>query len=272
MGDVGAGVVEAPTSGRPDGPTGLGTHDDATLPVSVRSAMLHLSAAQKGAGGAPAYSRFVNRPVGRLLAALAFRAGLTADAVTAISALFTFGGIALLVAVRPSWPLGAAVAVCLLLGYALDSADGQLARLRGEAGPAGEWLDHVVDSAKVVALHLALAVALYRFVPADRGWLLVVPLGFAVVGVVHLFAMMLNEQLRRNHGRPERAHVTGRRPSVLRSLLVLPTDYGVLGLTFVLLGAPALFMADYVLLFAATTGYLVLALIRWRREMKALAA
>jgi phosphatidylglycerophosphate synthase len=240
--------------------------------LSLRTTLRRLSSAQKGAAGAPAYSRFVNRPAGRLLAALAFRGGLTPNAVTGLSALCTFTGIALLATVPPSWTLGDVVAACLLAGYALDSADGQLARLRGGGSPAGEWLDHMVDATKAVALHLALVVGLYRFVPADRGWLLLVPLGFAVVGAVHLFAMLLNEQLRRNHGRAERAHRTDRRPSVLRSLVVLPTDYGVLGLGFVLLGSPAVFFADYAFLFLATTAYVLLASVRWFREMDGLSA
>ncbi len=56
---------------------------------------------------------------------------------------------------------------------------------------------------------------------------------------------------------------------MLRSLLVAPTDYGVLCLVFVLLGATPLFLAAYGLLALGTTGYLLLALPRWRNEMAA---
>ena len=53
---------------------------------------------------------------------------------------------------------------CLLVvGYAFDAADGQLARLRGGGIIAGEWLDHMVDAIKVASLHLAVLVGLYRF-------------------------------------------------------------------------------------------------------------
>jgi hypothetical protein len=92
------------------------------------------------------------------------------------------------------------------------------------------------------------------------------------VGVAHLFAALLNEQLRRNHGARERAQRTDRRPSVLRSLVVVPTDYGLLALTFVLLGAPVVFLWVYAFLFLATTGYLMLASVRWFREMDRLTA
>ena len=158
---------------RPRGPEG----------ETLASTLRRLSGAQKGAAGAPAYSRFVNRKLGRLLAALAFHAGLTPNAVTGISALFTATAIALLALVAPSWGLGLAVTGCLVVGYAFDAADGQLARLRGGGSPAGEWLDHMVDAAKIASLHLALLIGLYRFEPEARGAWLLLPLGFSVVSV-----------------------------------------------------------------------------------------
>lgn len=226
-----------------------------------------LAGAQKGAVGAPAYSRFVNRKLGRLLAALAFHAGLTPNTVTGISAAFTFSGIALLALVPASWTLGLAVTACLVVGYGFDAADGQLARLRGGGSPAGEWLDHMVDALKIASLHLALLIGLYRFEAVERGPWLLLPLGFSVASVVLFFATLLNEALRAQHGAPTRATPSAQRPGVLRSLLVAPTDYGVLCLAFLLLGAPAAFIGVYTVLFAATAGYLLLAAVRWFREM-----
>ena len=229
--------------------------------------LARLGGAQKGALGAPAYSRFVNRKMGRFLAAAAYHAGLTPNAVTGISAAFTATGIALLALVAPSWPLGVAVAACLVVGYALDSADGQLARLRGGGSPAGEWLDHMVDAAKASSLHLAVAIGLYRFGDLDaRAWLLV-PLAYCVVDGVLYFGTMLNDALRAQHGVPIRSQQRGERAGVLRSLLVLPTDYGLLCCVFVLLGAPALFLSVYTLLLVAMTAFLALASVKWFREM-----
>ena len=239
---------------------------------SFGAVLRRLSAAQKGATGAPAYSRFVNRPLGRLLAAAAYRARLTPNAVTALSAVFTFTGIALLALATPSWPLGVAVTACLVVGYALDSADGQVARLRGGGSPAGEWLDHMVDAVKIASLHLALLVGLHRSGTFDGDAVLLLPLGFSVVSVVLFFATLLNEALRAQHGATTRATRTGERPSVLRSLLVVPTDYGLLCLAFLLLGAPSMFLAVYGVLFLATAGYLALASRKWFGEMGRLAA
>ena len=229
--------------------------------------LARLGGAQKGALGAPAYSRFVNRRMGRFLAAAAYHAGLTPNAVTGISAAFSAAGIALLALVAPSWPMGVAVAACLVVGYALDSADGQLARLRGGGSPAGEWLDHMVDAVKASSLHLAVLIGLYRFGDLDsRAWLLV-PLGYCVVDAVLYFGTMLNDALRAQHGVAIRSQQRGERPSVVRSLLVLPTDYGLLCCVFVLSGAPALFLSVYTLLFVAMTGFLALASVKWFREM-----
>jgi len=251
------------------------TLDSPGLPPTasgLRATLRRLAAAQKGTVGAPAYSRFVNRPLGRVLAALAFHAGLTPNAVTGLSALCTFTGLALVALVAPSVPLGLAVAGCLVLGYALDAADGQLARLRGGGSPAGEWLDHMVDAAKLPVLHLAVLVSFYRFGVVDGGWLLLVPVAYCVVDAVTFFGMMLNEALRAQHGAATRAARTGQRVGALRAVLTLPTDYGTLICLFLLFGVPQVFVPAYTLMFLAAAAFLVLAGVKWFREMDRLAA
>jgi phosphatidylglycerophosphate synthase len=229
-------------------------------------ALRRLSGLQKGAQGAPAYSRFVNRRLGRLLAALAYRVGLVPNAVTALSAACTATGVVLLVLVAPSWLMALGVSACLVLGYALDSADGQLARLRGGGSPAGEWLDHMVDAVKATSVHLAVCIGLFRFADLDDRWLLV-PLGYCVVDSVLFFGTMLNDALRAQHGVTTRAQPSTQRPSVLRSLLVLPTDYGLLCCVFVLWGSAAAFLAVYAALLLAMTAFLAAASVKWFREM-----
>lgn len=253
------------------------TAGTATRPVTAReesfaATLRRLSSAQKGAVGAPAYSRFVNRKLGRLLAALSWHLGLTPNAVTVLSALVTFSGIAVLAVAPLSGGTGVLVSLLLAVGYALDAADGQLARLRGGGSPAGEWLDHMVDAAKIASLHLALLVGLFRSDVFDGDAVLLIPLGFSVASVVLFFATLLNEALRAQHGATTRAAPTGRQPGVLRSLLVVPTDYGVLALVFLLLGAPPVFLAVYSALFVATAGYLALAVRKWFGEMRRLTA
>jgi phosphatidylglycerophosphate synthase len=245
---------------------GAGTPPPET-PETIGATVRRLAAAQKSSKGAPAYSRFVNRPLGRVFAAVAYRLGLTPDAVTAVSAAFTFAAIGVLALVAPSAWVAAAVCAGLVLGYALDAADGQLARLRGGGSLAGEWLDHMVDATKIVTLHLAVAVWLYRFSGLDVRWVLL-PFAFTVAASVHFFGMILTDQLRRQHsfGAGARAH-----SSALRSLAVLPTDYGVLCLAFALLALPRPFLAVYGVLGAGTAAYTLLAAVKWFRELRAMA-
>ncbi|MGV9349496.1 CDP-alcohol phosphatidyltransferase family protein [Streptomyces spiralis] len=241
-----------------------------------------LRGAQKSAKGVSLYSRYVNRPAGRYLAAGAYRAGLTPNQVTLVSAAFTLAGIAAVALIRPCWPLALTVYAALVLGFAFDSADGQLARLTGKGGPAGEWLDHVVDCVKMVALHTAVLISFYRFfdLPGD-GWLLL-PLGFQLAAVVTFCGGLLTELLKRaaaeaatraasaTAGDPGGGAPAAAPPSRLRAVALLPVDYGVFCLVFLTLGAPGLFRAVYTVLAAVHALFLVAFLAKWFRELSAL--
>ncbi|MGN6407165.1 MAG: CDP-alcohol phosphatidyltransferase family protein [Curtobacterium sp.] len=244
----------------------------APVPDTYRQTLARLKAAQKPAGrGAPAYSIYVNRKLGRFIAAAAFRAGLTPNQVTAISATLSGIAILLLALVQPSFWLGLAVTVLLAAGYAFDSADGQVARLRGGGSAAGEWLDHVVDAVKSSTLHAAVLITAYRFlVPAgQRGWLLV-PLGFMAVSAIAFSVFLLNDLLKAARAGRDTTSVIRTGSTPLRSLAGAPTDYGVLVYVFLLLGLPTVFLVVYGLLFLANLGYLALALPKWFRDIRAL--
>lgn len=214
----------------------------------VRSALIDRSAswkaivsalrgAQKSNRHAPAYSRWINRPLGRVFAATAYKLGLTPNGVTAISALFTFTGIALLGTGTPSWLLGIAVGVLLMLGYALDSADGQVARLRGGGSLAGEWLDHVVDSVKVVSVHLAVTLLWFRSLDDWPVVSTLVPLVFMVEASVMFFSIIITDLLLQAPGAKKGTPAAkGAGPSTIISLVGIPTDYGFLCLSFLFLG------------------------------------
>lgn len=231
-------------------------------PERFADTLRRLRGAQKSGRG-PAYLRYVNRRLGRPLAAAAYQLGLSPNNVTAISAVLTYGGIALLAVSRPSPVIGAVVALLLLVGFALDSADGQLARLLGSGSVAGEWLDHVVDVVKVSAFHLAVLISLYRGGELDELWLLV-PVGFTVVASLAFFSDQLFELLVRTGG--------GRRPdrSARSSLILLPTDYGVLCLSLFLLGWADTFIAVYGLLFVLCGGHVAVTLSKRFTELRAI--
>lgn len=236
------------------------------LAPNLTETMARLRGAQKGhARGAPAYSVYVNRRIGRLFAAVAYRLGLTPNRVTLVSAAHTFSGVALIATVPPSWWSGILIAVLLVAGYAWDSADGQVARLRGGGSVAGEWLDHFVDALKIASLHLAVLVGLYRF--GDLGeFALLVPIGYSVVATVTFFGMILNDLLKGARGvASTHARAGG---TFGRSMILLPTDFGVLCLAFLLWGVSPLFLVVYGALFAVNALFLGAASVKWFREMR----
>lgn len=233
-------------------------------PTSLRA---RASRAGKSNRGAPGYSRWVNRPVGRQLAILAFRAGLTPNQVTMASAALTFTGVALLATVRPSVGFGVALSLLLATAYALDSADGQLARMRGGGTSSGEWLDHVVDCIKVATLHMAVLICWYgHFELPDT--VLLVPILFGVQASVFFFTIILNEKMRPPLATPPSdLPASAQHAPVLRSLAWLPTDYGLLCWTFVLQGFPTLWVSVYAALGVLGTLLLLAALPKWYRDI-----
>jgi phosphatidylglycerophosphate synthase len=237
---------------------------------SVRANLDALRSAQKPARGTAAYSRLVNRPAGRVVAAMAHRLGVSPNQATAVSATLSGAAIVLIAVARPSWLTGLLIAVLLAAGYVMDSVDGQLARLRGGGSKAGEWLDHTIDCFKTAAIHLAVLVSWYRFPVSDNDAVLLVPLLFDVVAMVTYFGLMLMPTLR-----PTRTSSTldqGGVENPLRKYLLLPVDYGIVCWSFVVWGSSAVFPVVYAVLFAAAAGALLLALRKWWREVRYLDA
>ncbi|WP_329346524.1 CDP-alcohol phosphatidyltransferase family protein [Streptomyces microflavus] len=241
---------------------------------STGTVLRELRGAQKSAKGVSLYSRYVNRPAGRVLAAGAYRAGLIPNQVTLVSAAFTYAALAAVALVQPSWTLGLVVYAALAVGFAFDSADGQLARLTGRGGPDGEWLDHVVDCGKLLLVHAAVLISFYRFgeLPSDA-WLLL-PLGFQLAAVVTFCAGLLREQLGKTAATAQASGApAGSTPapvSRVRAVALLPADYGVFCLVFLLLGAPGAFRAGYAALAVVHTLFLAAFLTKWFRELRAL--
>ncbi|EDY43367.1 CDP-alcohol phosphatidyltransferase family protein [Streptomyces sp. SPB074] len=236
---------------------------------TINTALRELRTAQKSSKGVSLYSRFANRPAGRVLAACAHALRLTPNQVTVISALFSFAAVVGLAIGSPSAGLGILVWLGLAIGFAFDSADGQLARLRGGGGPAGEWLDHVVDCAKITALHVAVLLSFYRHpgaygIDGEDAWLLL-PLVFQFAAVVTFFGGLLTEKLtpRPAPGTPPAA------PSTLRAIALLPVDHGIFCLVFLFLGTGSGFRWAYAALGLAAVLFLLAFLVKWFRELAA---
>jgi phosphatidylglycerophosphate synthase len=232
-----------------------------TVQPGVRESYRRLASAQKPGSGVPFYMRAVNRRLGRLIAASAAQSGITPNQVTALSGLVFLAGIALLVGRPPSIWIAAGVVIALEGAFALDAADGQLARLTGRGSLAGEWLDHVVDAARLLLLHLAVAVALTLHADVDRVWLLV-PMAFGVAASVRFFGLTLAEKLTADSG----SQPTTRPGS---GWVQSPADAGIINLVFLLWPWTSAFLAGYAILAAANVALLLATLARKYRALAA---
>lgn len=237
---------------------------DLTEATGARAAYAALARAQKNGAGVPWYMRVVNRRLGRGIAAVAAQTRATPNHMTAASFVAFLAGVALLVSVEPGAAMAVAATLLLQLGFAFDSADGQLARLRGTGSPAGEWLDHVVDSGRHLLFHLAVLIGLYRFTDVSDQVLLIA-LAFALVSSVRFFAQILAEQLA---GRdPLAAPDTVPRFGVW---IQAPSDTGVLNFVVLLWPLTTAFVWAYGALAALNAVLLVATLLRRHRELASL--
>lgn len=226
--------------------------------TTFRENLGRLRSAQKPGGGVPAYTRWVNRRLARYCAAFAASRGLSANAVTAISAVFSLAGMVVLLLLEPGWLGGVLAAALLASGYVLDSADGQVARLTGTGGPAGEWLDHVVDAIRTPMMHITVALAALRYsdVPDELAY---IALAYSVLSSGQFINQILAGQLLQAKG-----HVVDPESgSAVKSFVLLPNDSGTLCWSVALWGAPIVFAVAYTALFAMNA---VHALISMRRK------
>jgi phosphatidylglycerophosphate synthase len=231
----------------------------------VRAGYADLARAQKSGAGVPWYMRVVNRRLGRCIAALAAPTRIAPDHLTAASFMAFLAGAGLLVLTPPGVGVAVGATLLLQLGFALDSADGQLARLRGSGSPAGEWLDHVVDAVRHLLFHLAVLIGLYRFADVP-GAVLLVPVAFAVASSARFFAQILAEQLARRDplAGPDSVPRFG-------TWIQAPADTGLVNLTMLLWAWTSTFLWVYGVVAALNVLLLVATCVRRHRELAALA-
>jgi phosphatidylglycerophosphate synthase len=229
---------------------------------SVRQMREELRHAQKSGAGVPAYTRWINRRLAGNVAAVAAAAGIGPNAVTLLSAAASTVGIVAIVVGPVSFATALCASVLLALGYLLDSADGQVARLLRVASPAGEWLDHVVDAIRTPVIHLGVAVACYLHRPDDV-LLMGAALAYAVLSSGQFMSQILAEQLSSRHGR-SMVEPSGS----LKSVALIPTDPGALCWAFALWGSPAAFGSVYLLLFVFNLLHTAISMQRKHRRLR----
>jgi phosphatidylglycerophosphate synthase len=207
--------------------------------------------------GGGLFTETVSQRLGALICVPAYRLGLAPTALTLGNLLLglvaSVGVVALAPALRhgrASAPLvGLAALVLWHLAYALDCADGQLARVTGKASPAGKRVDILADAALQIALVAAVATVARAHTPGLPVWLAT---SFAGTWMVNLVTSGLQQ------GDSAASLVTSSSPVV--RVVKLVRDYGavvtVIGL--VLAFAPG-WTAGLMIFFVAVNGLFLLA-------------
>jgi phosphatidylglycerophosphate synthase len=187
------------------------TSADVTTPVGPRAADFY--ATNRGGG---LFSEAVSQRIGAQFALAAYRMGLTPTALT----LANLGlGLAVSVVVVANagagWWVGLLALVGWQVAYALDCADGQLARVTARTSPAGARVDVLCDVAAQIALVAAVSAVAVAQQPGTPAWLVAV---FAGTWMVNLVTSVLQSG-------PQAASMVPSRSLPVR-LVKLVRDYG----------------------------------------------
>jgi hypothetical protein len=119
------------------------------------------------------------RPIGLRIARACFPTRLTPDHVTIMALVVGLAGGHL--CFYNNVPLNVLGVALLIVSDIFDSADGQLARMRGTSTRIGKTLDGIADAARFGNLSIHL---MARLIVGGAAWWYVIPLGF-IAGVAH---------------------------------------------------------------------------------------
>lgn len=228
-----------------------------------------LRRAQKKKTGVPLYTLFINRPIGRVIAAVSPE-WMTPNGLTAIGAVLTYGSLVYLMFFAAGGGVSLLVGILLVLGFFFDSGDGQLARLRNAGSLSGEWLDHVLDGGRIVLMHFATGWFLVRVGALPAALAVLVAAAFAVSATLIFVGGLLFDKLNTAHRVPPGTIPAGglTRRSVIRSTVMLPVDYGLLCVAYVLVALPGVFGVVYAVFALATLLFAGAFMAKWYRALR----
>lgn len=207
---------------------------------------------QRVPGHAQLWTTHVSRPAGAVLAFGASRLRLTPNLVSALALLVTSFGALLYFLLPINLVSAIALVVVFQLGYALDCADGQLARATGRTSAFGEWLDVMLDMVSAVTIPAAMAAFAILRIQTSQ------PLWFVLAGMALVYSRplsLLTSTMKRMGGERMRGGVAWYR---LVYRLVSETPFFLVVIVLVRFSEPALLatMAGYAALFIAHSFYL----------------
>ncbi|MFI5490461.1 CDP-alcohol phosphatidyltransferase family protein [Micromonospora echinaurantiaca] len=142
--------------------------------------------------GGGLFSESISQWLGAVFALVAQRLGLRPTALTMTNLVLGLATSVTVVALAgpvaagdvPAWVVGLLALVGWQVAYALDCADGQLARVTGQGSAAGARVDVLCDVAAQIALVAALAATAVAQRPSTPTWLVAVFAGTWMVNLV----------------------------------------------------------------------------------------
>ncbi|WP_406039675.1 CDP-alcohol phosphatidyltransferase family protein [Micromonospora sp. NBC_00898] len=142
--------------------------------------------------GGGLFSESVSQWLGAVFALVAQRLGLRPTALTLANLVLGLAASVTVVALAgkvaagsvPAWVVGLVALVGWQVAYALDCADGQLARVTDQRSAAGARVDVLCDVAAQIALVAALGATAVAQRPSTPAWLIAVFAGTWMVNLV----------------------------------------------------------------------------------------
>jgi phosphatidylglycerophosphate synthase len=153
---------------------------EATARVGPRTADFY--ATNRGGG---LFSEAVSQRIGARFALAAYRMRVAPTALTLANLILGLAVSVVVVAnAGAGWWVGLLALVGWQVAYALDCADGQLARVSGKTSPAGARVDVLCDVAAQIALVTAVSAVAVAHKPGTPTWLVAVFAGSWMVNLV----------------------------------------------------------------------------------------
>lgn len=164
-------------------------HSATTLTESSRPSIADFHRVNRGGG---LFSESVSQWLGAVFALVAQRLGLKPTALTIMNLVLGLAASVTVVALAervaagdvPAWVVGLVALVGWQVAYALDCADGQLARVTGQGSAAGARVDVLCDVAAQIALVTALGAVAVAQRPSTPVWLVAAFAGTWMVNLV----------------------------------------------------------------------------------------
>jgi phosphatidylglycerophosphate synthase len=191
-----------------------------TTTVSGRPTAAQFRARHRGGG---LFTETVDQRIGSWFAVAAERAGQPPTALTLGNFALGVGTSVAVILLAgpmhrgtvPALAIGLTALVLWHVAYAMDCADGQLARVTGQASPAGARIDVLCDVALQISLVAAVASVAHAYRPGTPTWLVA---AFAGTWMVNLVTSVMQQ------GGSGQSLVTSRSPLV--RVVKLVRDYG----------------------------------------------